>query len=91
MKITLKTEHDLEKMRIAGRLAAEVLQIVAPHVKPGATTAELDRICHEHIVQVQGAIPANVGYKGFPASICKARFESGSISSHIRAASVARS
>ena len=70
MKITLKTEQDLEGMRVAGRLAAEVLQIVAPHVKAGVSTAELDRICHEHIVQVQGAIPANVGYKGFPASIC---------------------
>ena len=70
MKITLKTEQDLDGMRIAGRLAAEVLQVVAPHVKAGVSTAELDRICHEHIVQVQGAIPANVGYKGFPASIC---------------------
>ena len=70
MKITLKTEQDLEGMRVAGRLAAEVLQIVAPHVKAGVSTAELDRICHEHIVQVQGAVPANVGYKGFPASIC---------------------
>ena len=70
MKITLKSEQDIEMMRIAGRLAAEVLQVVAPFVKAGVTTAELDRICHEHIVQVQQSIPANVGYKGFPASIC---------------------
>ena len=70
MKISIKSEQDVEKMRIAGRLAAEVLQIVAPHVKPGVTTEELDRICHEHIVQVQQAIPANVGYKGFPATVC---------------------
>lgn len=70
MKITLKSEQDIEMMRIAGRLAAEVLQVVAPYVKAGVTTAELDRICHEHIVQVQQSIPANVGYKGFPASIC---------------------
>lgn len=70
MKITLKSEQDIEMMRIAGRLAAEVLQVVAPFVKSGVTTAELDRICHEHIVQVQQSIPANVGYKGFPASIC---------------------
>ncbi|HWS40215.1 MAG TPA: type I methionyl aminopeptidase [Arenimonas sp.] len=70
MKISLKSEKDIEMMRIAGRLAAEVLQVVAPHVKPGVTTEQLDRICHEHIVQVQKSIPANVGYKGFPASIC---------------------
>ena len=70
MKITIKSEQDIEKMRIAGRLAAEVLQMIGPHVRPGVTTAELDRLCHEHIVQVQQSIPANVGYKGFPASIC---------------------
>jgi methionyl aminopeptidase len=70
MSITVKTPEQIEKMRVAGRLAAEVLQVVAPHVKPGVTTEELDRICHDHIVQQQQAIPANVGYKGFPATIC---------------------
>ena len=70
MPITIKTPDEVEKMRVAGRLAAEVLQVVAPHVKPGATTAELDRICHDHIVNVQQATPANVGYKGFPATVC---------------------
>jgi len=70
MHITLKSPEDIERMRVAGRLAAEVLQVVAPHVKPGVSTAELDRICHDHIVNVQGAIPANVGYKGFPATVC---------------------
>ncbi len=70
MKITIKTPEDIEKMRVAGRLAAEVLQVVAPYVKPGVSTAELDRICYEHIVNEQKAIPANVGYKGFPATIC---------------------
>ena len=70
MKITIKSPEDIEKMRVAGRLAAEVLQVVAPHVKPGVSTAELDRICFEHIVNEQKAIPANVGYKGFPATIC---------------------
>ena len=70
MRITLKSPEDIERMRVAGRLAAEVLQVVAPHVKPGVTTAELDRICHDHIVDVQKAIPANVGYKGFPATVC---------------------
>jgi methionyl aminopeptidase len=70
MKISLKSPEDIEKMRIAGRLAAEVLQVVAPHVKAGVSTAELDRICNDHIVNVQKAIPANVGYKGFPATVC---------------------
>ena len=70
MAITLKTPEDIEKMRVAGRLAAEVLQVVAPYVKPGVTTEELDRICHDHIVNVQQAIPANVGYRGFPATVC---------------------
>ena len=70
MTIPLKTPAEIEKMRVAGRLAAEVLQVVAPHVKPGVTTAELDRICHDHIVNVQHAIPANVGYRGFPATVC---------------------
>lgn len=70
MRISIKSPADIAGMRVAGRLAAEVLQVVAPHVKPGVTTAELDRICHDHIVDVQGAIPANVGYKGFPATVC---------------------
>ena len=70
MAITIKTPEEIEKMRVAGRLAAEVLQIVAPHVKAGVTTEELDRICHDHIVNVQKAIPANVGYKGFPKTVC---------------------
>jgi methionyl aminopeptidase len=70
MKISLKTPEDIAKMRVSGALAAEVLQVVAPHVKAGVSTAELDRICHDHIVNVQKAIPANVGYKGFPATIC---------------------
>ncbi|MFT3756642.1 MAG: type I methionyl aminopeptidase [Pseudoxanthomonas sp.] len=70
MAINLKTPEEIEKMREAGRLAAEVLQIVAPHVKPGVTTAELDRICHDHIINVQKAIPANVGYRGYPKATC---------------------
>ena len=70
MTINLKTPAEIEKMRIAGRLAAEVLQVVAPYVKAGVTTEELDRICHDHIVNVQGAIPANVGYRGYPKTVC---------------------
>jgi methionyl aminopeptidase len=70
MAVTIKTPEEIEKMRVAGRLAAEVLQVVAPHVKPGVSTGELDRICHDHIVNVQQAVPANVGYRGFPATVC---------------------
>ena len=57
-------------MRVAGRLAAEVLEMIAPHVEQGITTDELDRLCHEHIVNVQQAIPAPLNYRGFPKSIC---------------------
>ncbi len=70
MTISLKTPDEIEKMRVAGRLAAEVLQVVAPHVKPGVSTDELDRICHDHIVNVQKATPANLGYKGYPRTTC---------------------
>ncbi len=57
-------------MRVAGRLAAEVLEMIGEHVVPGVTTGELDRLCHEHIVDKQRAIPACLNYKGFPRSIC---------------------
>src|SRR6476659_10081610 len=70
MSVTVKTPEQIERMRVAGRLAAEVLELMREHVKPGVTTEELDRIAHEHIVRVQKAIPANVGYKGFPKTIC---------------------
>lgn len=70
MSITLKTSEEIEKMRVAGRLAAEVLDMIGPHVQEGVTTEELDRICHDHIVNVQRAIPAPLNYRGFPKSIC---------------------
>ncbi|QSA98004.1 type I methionyl aminopeptidase [Methylococcus sp. EFPC2] len=70
MSILLKTPDEIEKMRVAGRLAAEVLEMVEPHVKPGVSTDELDRICHDYIVETQKAIPAPLNYKGFPKSIC---------------------
>jgi len=70
MSVTVKTPEQIEQMRIAGRLAAEVLEMIAPHVKAGVTTEELDMLCYEHIVNVQKAVPANVGYKGFPKTIC---------------------
>lgn len=57
-------------MRVAGRLAAEVLDMIGPHVRPGVTTDELDRLCHEYITEKQQAIPAPLNYRGFPRSIC---------------------
>ena len=70
MAITIKTPEEIEKMRVAGRLAADVLHMIRPYVQPGITTGELDRICHDYIVDVQGAIPAPLNYRGFPKSIC---------------------
>jgi methionyl aminopeptidase len=70
MSVTIKAPEEIERMRVAGRLAAEVLEVVAPHVRAGVSTDELDRICHHHIVEVQGAIPAPLNYHGFPRSIC---------------------
>jgi methionine aminopeptidase type I len=70
MTVTIKTADEQDKMRVAGRLAAEVLDMIGDYVKPGVTTGELDRICHEYITGVQGAIPAPLNYRGFPKSIC---------------------
>lgn len=70
MAVTIKTPQEVEKMRFAGRLATEVLDMIGPHVQVGVTTGELDRICHEFIVNEQQAIPAPLNYRGFPKSIC---------------------
>ncbi|MCY4221623.1 MAG: type I methionyl aminopeptidase [Thiotrichales bacterium] len=70
MRIMPKSPEDIGKMRIAGRLAAEVLDLASAHLEPGMTTAELDALCHDHIVNVQKAIPAPLDYHGFPKSIC---------------------
>jgi len=70
MTVTIKTPDEIEKMRIAGRLAAEVLEMIGPHVQAGITTNELDQICHDYIVNEQQAIPAPLNYHGFPKSIC---------------------
>ncbi len=70
MSIHIKTPEEIEKMRVAGRLAAEVLEMIEPHVKAGVTTEELDQICHQYITQVQQAVPAPLNYHGFPKSIC---------------------
>ncbi len=70
MNITIKSAAEIEKMRTVCRLAAEVLDMIAPHVKAGIATIELNRICHEYITKVQHAIPAPLNYRGFPKSIC---------------------
>ena len=70
MPVTIKTADEIEKMRVAGRLAGEVLQMIRPHVKAGITTNELDLICHDYIVNEQQAVPAPLNYRGFPKSIC---------------------
>lgn len=70
MTVKLRTADQIAKMRVAGQLAAEVLELIGDYVVPGVSTEELDRICHEHIVNVQKAIPACLGYRGFPKSVC---------------------
>ncbi|HEX4843760.1 MAG TPA: type I methionyl aminopeptidase [Limnobacter sp.] len=75
MTIVIKNDQDIEKMRIAGRLASEVLDFIGPHVVAGITTEELDRLCHDYMVNVQGTIPAPLnycppGYTPYPKSIC---------------------
>jgi len=70
MNAQAKTPDEIEKMRVAGRLAAEVLEMIGERVVPGVTTGELDSVCHDYIVDKQHAIPACLNYKGFPKSIC---------------------
>src|ERR1700739_693743 len=68
--IKINTRAEIAQSRAAGKLAAEVLAMLVPHVKAGVTTDELDRLCNDYIVDVQKAIPANVGYHGFPKTVC---------------------
>jgi len=70
MAIQLKSEEDLQKMRIAGNLTRSVLDMIGTHVQSGVTTGELDRLCHDFIVNDLDAIPAPLNYRGFPKSIC---------------------
>ncbi len=70
MAVNIKSQEEIEKMRVAGAMAAEVLEMIEPHVQPGITTGELDRICHEYITGKLAAIPAPLNYNGFPRSIC---------------------
>ncbi len=68
--VNIKTPAEIEKMRVAGRLSAQVLGVIEPYVVPGVTTDELDQICHNYIVNDLHAIPAPLNYRGFPKSIC---------------------
>ena len=70
MTATIKSPQEQDKMRVAGSLAAQVLDMIGEHVRPGVSTSELDRICHEYIVRELDAIPAPLNYRGFPKSIC---------------------
>lgn len=69
-QVPIRTESEIAMARRAGMLAAEVLQMIAEHVRPGVTTDALDRLCHDYIVNVLKAVPANVGYHGYPKTIC---------------------
>jgi hypothetical protein len=69
MAVEIKSKAEIEKMRATCRLAASVLEFIEPHVVPGVTTGELDRLCHEYILK-HGAYPSPLNYKGFPKSIC---------------------
>ncbi|QOI11164.1 type I methionyl aminopeptidase [Blochmannia endosymbiont of Colobopsis nipponica] len=70
MAIIIKTPDEIKKMRVVGKLAAEVLEIIKPYVYPGITTGTLDKICHTYITKKQKATSAALGYKGFPKSVC---------------------
>ncbi len=70
MSIDIKNKDAQEQMRISGKLASEVLDMIEDHIRPGITTEALDKICHDYIIHEQDSIPANVGYKGFPKTIC---------------------
>lgn len=70
MSVTIKTLAEQNSMRTAGRLAAQVLDMIAPYVRPGVTTEDLDRRCHAYIVDELDGIPAPLNYRGFPKSIC---------------------
>ena len=69
-QVSLKSAEEAAKLRISGRLAADVLDMIGEHVQPGVSTDELDRLCNDYIVNVQKTIPANVGYRGFPKTVC---------------------
>jgi methionine aminopeptidase type I len=69
-RVSVKTAGEQDAMRFAGRLTADVLDMIGAHIVPGVSTDELDRVCHDYIVNVQQAVPAPLGYRGYPKSIC---------------------
>jgi methionyl aminopeptidase len=69
-RVPIKSEADIARARRAGGLAADVLGMITDHVRPGVTTDELDRLCHDYIVDVLKAVPANIGYHGYPKTVC---------------------
>ena len=70
MSVTIKSPDEIRKMRVAGKLAADVLEMIEPFVVAGQSTDELDRTCHDYIVNARKAIPAPLNYRGFPKSTC---------------------
>jgi methionyl aminopeptidase len=70
MNITLKTPAQQDKMRAAGRLAADLLDMIGQHIQPGVTTDDINQICHDYQVNIANCVPAPLGYRGFPKSIC---------------------
>ncbi|WP_435336914.1 type I methionyl aminopeptidase [Acinetobacter sp. LH3_13] len=70
LRVSIKSEQDIEKLRISGRLAAQVLQMIGEYVKPGVTTEYLDDLCHDYIVNTLKVVPANVGYHGYTKTTC---------------------
>lgn len=70
MPVSIKKAEEIDKMRVAGRLAADVLNMIVPYVYPGVTTAEINNTCHNYIIDSQDAVPAPLNYRGFPKSIC---------------------
>ncbi|MDD3353918.1 type I methionyl aminopeptidase [Zoogloea sp.] len=69
-RVTLRSAAEIAQARVAGGLAARVLEMITPHVRPGVTTDQLDRLCHDFIVEELKAVPANIGYHGYPKTIC---------------------
>ena len=70
MGVSIKSSEEIDKMRVAGRLAADVLKMIEAHVEPGITTQQLNDICHDFMVNEQSVVPAPLNYRGFPRSIC---------------------
>jgi len=69
-EVEIKSPADIAMLRTSGALAAKVLNMIGEHVKPGITTNELDRLCHDYIVDVLEAVPINIGYRGYPKTVC---------------------